>query len=118
MALPCHTLARTGRQIKSFISNGLRDHRGIADAHQTEHPAIALDFRRRPERFRIIVGELHCGAAFHTRYFADQTDWVEAAIAAGIAPTEIICQQRAPTGAEANAPAGSPFAFITEVIGA
>src|SRR5260370_14433181 len=115
MALPCHTLARTGRPIKSFTSNNLRDHWNIAHSHRPEHAPVALDFRRRAQRFRIIVGKLHRWAAFDTGHFADQADGIEAAVACGIAAAEIICQQRAPTRAEADATAWSPFATVMEV---
>src|SRR5260370_26701186 len=115
MALPCHTLARRGRPIKSFTSNNLRDHWNIAYSYRPEHAPVAIDFRRRAQRFRIIVGKLHRWAAFDTGHFADQADGIEAALTGGIAAPEIVGEQRSPTGAESNATAWSPFATIMEV---
>ena len=56
----------------------LRDHWDVTDPCRAEHAAIALDFHRRAERFRIIIGELHGWTALDAGDFADQADGIEA----------------------------------------
>ena len=90
MALPCHTLARTGRLVTPFTFKHLRYYRDITDSPRPEDAAVALDFSRRAERFRIIVGKLHGRMAFNTGYFADEADGIEAGVAAWIATAEVV----------------------------
>src|SRR5271163_1857288 len=100
---------------KSFCTKALGDHRDVTNSDGAEDAAVAVDFHRWTERFRIIIGKLYRGAAFDAGHFADQADGVEAGVTAGIAAAKIIGEERAPAGAEANAAAGSPLATVVEV---
>ena len=119
MALPCHILAQTGREVKSFITNRLRNYGNIADAYGAEYASVTLSISEGdPRAFRIIVGKLHGRMAFDARHFADEADGIKATLPAGITTAKIICEQRTPTCAESDATTGSPFAPIVEVVGA
>jgi hypothetical protein len=80
-----------------------------------EHAPVAFDFRRRAERLRIIVGELHRRPPFDVGHFADQADRIKFAAAFGIAAAEIVGQQSSPACAESDAPARHPLLPILEV---
>src|SRR5580693_132487 len=93
----------------------LRHDGDVAHSGRTEHSAVALHFGERAERLGVIIGKLHGRAAVRTRHFADQTDGIESAAALRIAAAEIVGQQRAPAGAEANTPTGDPLAAIDKI---
>src|ERR1700691_508594 len=104
--------------LKSFCTNVLSDDWDVTNSDCSEHAAVTFDFHRRTESFRVIIGKLNGWAAFDAGDFADQADGIEATVAAGVAAAEIVGEQRAPTGAETNAAAGSPLASVIEVGGA
>jgi hypothetical protein len=94
---------------KYLNPNALRDQGRIRDSRRAEDAPVARNLLGRSQRFRVIIGELHCRLPFYARYFADQTDRIEPAITAGIAAAKVVGQQRAPAGAETDAPARSPL---------
>ena len=83
----------------------LREHRCVAYSYGAEHASVALDFRGRPEGFRVIIGEFDGGAAFHSRDFCDQPDGIETGITAGIAaanPAAVVINASEMPGATAR----------------
>jgi len=90
----------------------------VAYSGRAKYTPVALDFGRNPHRFRIVVGKFYCRAALGLGHFADQADGVESAIAARIAPAEIVGQQRAPSGTDPDATARVPFSPVQEIGGA
>src|SRR6202044_58471 len=93
----------------------LRHDGDVAHSGRTEHSAVPLHLGERAERLGVIIGKLHGRAAVRTRHFADQTDGIESAAALRVAAPEIVGQQRAPAGAEANTPTGDPLAAIDKI---
>lgn len=79
-----------------------RDQRSVRDSGRTEDPPVALDFGGGTKRLRIIIGELDGWPTPNGGHFADQTDGIKSAAAAGIAAAEVVGEQSAPAGAEPN----------------
>src|SRR5579872_4169515 len=103
-----------GELVASFFAR-LCDQRSISDARGSEHALVALNFRRRTERLRIVVGKLDRGSSFDVGNFSDQADGIKIVAAAGIASAKIIGEQRAPAGAESNLTIRNPLALIEKI---
>ena len=49
----------------------LCDQGSISDSGGTENPLVALNFRWRAERLRVVIGEFDCGPSFDRGDFGD-----------------------------------------------
>src|ERR1700693_6240571 len=88
------------------------DDGNVADSGRAKHAAVAFDFGGRAQRFGVVVGKLDCLPAFNIGHLADQADRVKAVATGRIAAPEIVGEQSAPSGAEPDAAAGSPFSPV------
>ena len=82
----------------------------------TEYSAVAIDLARQAQRFRVVVGKLHCGTPVDFAQFAHQAYRVKTFIAAWVALAKVVGQVRSPTGAEADPMVGNPFALVEKVL--
>src|SRR5271156_833022 len=96
---------------------GSRNQRSAGDACGAKHAAVAFNLIRRPQRLRVIVGELDCRLAFGVGDLANQTDGIKAAAAVRITAPEIVGEQSAPAGAEADPAARLPLLLIQKIGG-
>src|SRR5271157_4325639 len=95
-----------------------RYQRGVGDPGGAKDPAVALDFRRGPQRLGIVVGKLHGWPSFDGRDLADQADGIKTAAVVGIAAAKVVGEQRPPAGTEADAAVRSPLGAIVKIGGA
>src|SRR6266567_3595828 len=90
----------------------------VGDAFGAKDAAIAIHFFRRTHGLGVVIRELHGGPAFHFAELANQADGVEAPVALRIAVAKIIREERAPSGAEADARFWSPPVRILKICAA
>src|ERR1700686_2595299 len=75
-----HKIANDKRPTTNDQPNfSLSNHRNITNPRRPKNPAIAFNLRWRPQRLRVVVGELYRGLAFHCRHLADQAHGVKIA---------------------------------------
>ena len=87
----------------------------VCHTREAEEASVAFHFFRGAESLLEVIGQLHGWPPFDVIQLADQAQRMERVIALRISVAEIIGQQRAPAGAEADASFAHPFLLIEEI---
>src|SRR5262249_33206410 len=85
-------------------------------ARASEDATVTFDFIMRPKCLFEIIGELDSRPAVSVIELADEAGWIEGIVSTRITVAKIICQQSAPTCAEAYAPFWKPLISVEEII--
>src|SRR5580692_12725479 len=86
----------------SFCLNPSGQYGGVGNAGKPEEAAVTLGFGRIAQGLRVVIRELDSRAAVYIAQFTNQADGVESIAALRVAVAEVVGQQRAPSGAEAD----------------